>query len=372
MEELTSKYATPISVSFFILIATMTLFLMVYGQAIFIPIIIAIVIWFLINYMTERIQQVTIAGYPIPRKLAMSLGLILLTFLAIRIGRLLYVTSLELMTRGPSYRQNLDSLLQDIPPAVWALSATADEAQITADIDQIFALVTDYLSTYATSLATDLTGIVTQSILVLIYVIFLLLEQNTFTTKLNNMFPNARRRAEVETIIRSIKEQVQKYFAVKTFVSVLTGVVSFVVMWLFGLDFAEVWAILIALLNFIPYIGSIIAVLFPVMIALLQFGNWPIILGLAALLVTVQTAVSYFVEPLLMGNSLDISPFVTLVALAVFGTIWGIAGMFLSIPIIIILIIVFSHFDVTRPIAVMLSGNGVVYGVAEDETPGPG
>ena len=69
-----------------------------------------------------------------------------------------------------------------------------------------------------------------------------------------------------------------------------------------------------------------------------------------------------------MGNSLDISPFVVLISLAIFGTIWGITGMFLSVPLVIILIIVLSHFDVTRPIAVLLSGDGRVYGVTEDET----
>ena len=108
---------------------------------------------------------------------------------------------------------------------------------------------------------------------------------------------------------------------------------------------------------------------FPILTAILQFGDLTPVLGLLVSLVVVQMAVSYFIEPWLMGNSLDISPFVVLISLAVFGTIWGITGMFLSVPLVIILIIVLSHFDATRAVAVLLSGDGRVYGVSEFENP---
>ena len=361
------EISTIMSAGFFILLSAVILIAMLYGQSIFVPIVIAIVIWFLINHMIDSIQRVNIAGLQMPRRLAVVIGLIILTFLAVRVSRLLYVTILDLLSQAPTYRQNLEILLQSIPSVFWDMILVSDEQEVTSNVSRLFNAAADYLSNYAASLTANVTNIVTQSLLVLIYVIFLLLEQGTFITKINNMFPNPERRAEVDAVLASIKEQVQTYFVVKTYVSLMTGLVSFLVMWLFGLEFALVWAVLIFALNFIPYIGSIIAIIFPVLMALLQFGEWSPVVAIFVLLILVQTAVGYFVEPLLMGNSLDISPFVMLVSLAIFGTIWGITGMFLSIPLIIILIVVLSHFDVTRPIAVLLSGDGVVYGVGESK-----
>ena len=362
-----------ISTSFILLVAIVTIVLMVYGKSVFLPAIIALVIWFLINDITENIQRFTIAGYHMPRRVAMSIGLILLAFFALRVTRIFYVASLGLIDQAPVYYQNLGALLERIPDSFWATIAAmipaSNEAQFTSDIERIFALATDYFATYISSVAINLPYIISQAVLILIYVIFLLLEQNTFATKMNNMFPDTERRAEVEIILASIKQQIQKFVSVKSFLSLLTAVVSFGVMLLFGLDFAIVWAILIFLLNFIPYIGSIIAVTFPIVTAILQFGEIPPVLGLLISLAVIQMVVSYLIEPWLMGNSLDISPFVVLISLAVFGTIWGVTGMFLSVPLVIILIIVLSHFDATRAIAVLLSGDGKVYGVIGDESP---
>ena len=151
----------------------------------------------------------------------------------------------------------------------------------------------------------------------------------------------------------------------------MTGIISYIIMWLFSLDYAIIWAILIFILNYIPNIGSIIAVIFPVIMGLLQFGDLTTVGGLTAALGVVQLAIGNFIEPRLMGNQLNISSFVVLVALGVFGSIWGIAGMFLSVPLTVVIMIILSHFDTTRFIAVMLSGDGIVYGVeAAADAPG--
>ena len=212
-------------------------------------------------------------------------------------------------------------------------------------------------------LASSMTNLLTQSFLVLIYVIFLFTEQSIFGTKVRNMFPDGERRHQAEEILFSIKDQAQTYISIKTLVSLLTAVVSWLIMLLFGLDHAMVWAILIFILNFIPNFGSLIAVAFPVVMALLQFGNFGTVGAITALLFLVQMVVGYFVEPQMMGKNLNVSPFVVLASLAIFGAIWGIVGMFLSVPLTIIVMIVCSHFDPTRPIAVLLSGDGYVYGV---------
>ena len=199
-----------------------------------------------------------------------------------------------------------------------------------------------------------------------IYVIFLLLEQGTFTNKAKNMFIKPDEREQFQSIMTSIHQQTQTYITVKTSVSLVTAIISFIIMTLFDLNHALVWAILIFILNFIPNIGSIIAIIFPVIMGILQFGKFGIVGALFVVLTLVQVIVGNFVEPKMMGDQLNISPFVVLISLSVFGAIWGIIGMFLSVPLTVIIMIIFSHFDSTRPIAVLLSGDGNVYGIEEE------
>ena len=133
---------------------------------------------------------------------------------------------------------------------------------------------------------------------------------------------------------------------------------SYIVLSIIGVDFAIFWAYLIFLLNFIPTIGSLIATIFPVLLAFAQFGTW-IQPSLVLILVSsIQVLVGNILEPRLMGNSLNVSPLVVLVSLAFWGWLWGVVGMIISVPITIMLIIVCSQFDNLRWIAIVLSRKG--------------
>ena len=128
-----------------------------------------------------------------------------------------------------------------------------------------------------------------------------------------------------------------------------------------GFDFAAFWAVLIALLNYIPYIGSMAGVLAPTAIAIVQFeGDWSMIATCFFGLTFCQIFVGSFLEPSLMGRSLNLSPFVILVSLTAWGSMWGIAGALLSAPVTAILVIVFSEFEGTRPVAILLSRSGKI------------
>jgi predicted PurR-regulated permease PerM len=116
--------------------------------------------------------------------------------------------------------------------------------------------------------------------------------------------------------------------------------------------------VIIALLNYVPYIGSFLGVLLPVALSLVQFDDMGTVLTLLALLTAAQFMIGSFLDPYLMGNSLNLSPFVILTSLAVWAGLWGIAGAFLAVPITAVLMIVFSEFEGTRPVAVLLSRNG--------------
>jgi predicted PurR-regulated permease PerM len=138
----------------------------------------------------------------------------------------------------------------------------------------------------------------------------------------------------------------------------LTGFLSYIVLLVLGVHSPILWAILIFLLNYIPSIGSLIATTFPAIFAMLQFGDLSSGIWVLVSVGTIQLVVGNFIEPKIMGNSLNISPLVVLVALIVWGAIWGIVGMLLSVPITVMMIIIMAQFENTKSLAILLSATG--------------
>ncbi|MEM7802030.1 MAG: AI-2E family transporter [Chloroflexota bacterium] len=361
------------SYSFFILISAVTLWLMFYAQAIIIPIVISICICYIINGISDQIRKVKFGKYQIPNRVALLITLILIIVGILLIARMFAQTVLSVAQDLPKIEQNINQLLVNIPERFLDLVNNTLGITLTREIssifNSIFTVVEDSIFSRVSNFATQIAYFSTQTFIVVIYVIFISLEQGQFRRKLHFMYPNSQRHDEIEQIFKSINEQIQAYISVKTWVSFITGLASFIVMYFFDLDNALFWAILIFLLNYIPYVGSIVAVAFPVLFSLAQFGSWFVFLGLLGLLLVVQIIVGYFLEPMIMGDNLGISPFVVLVSLTIFNTIWGITGMLLAIPLVIIIIITLSHFNTTRPIAILLSNDGRVYGVDVTQSP---
>lgn len=367
MDSIHAKRPRSLSILAYLLIAVLLVLIMMNSRTILIPIVIAFGVWLVINDVTDLIHRIKIGGYQMPRSLAMTIGLLIMLFLALRLTGVFAGNINTFMEQLPVYTENLRRLLEQIPHSVWS-GLLGLKANRSSDIlEQLFALATNYFSAYVSTVAASAASIATNIIYVTIYVIFLLFEQGTFTTKVKNMFSKPDEQQEFQSIIKSIHKQVQTYITVKTGVSLVTGAVSLVIMLLFGLNHAFVWAILIFILNFIPNIGSIIAVIFPVIMGVLQFGSFSIVSSLFVVLTLVQVIVGNFIEPKMMGDQLNISPFVVLISLSVFGAIWGIIGMFLSVPLTVILMIIFSHFDSTRALAVLLSRDGMVHGIEESD-----
>ncbi|MCS7045824.1 MAG: AI-2E family transporter, partial [Gemmataceae bacterium] len=154
--------------------------------------------------------------------------------------------------------------------------------------------------------------------LVLIYFIFLLAEKATFA-------PRVRRALGDDTgsrllaIIDAINRAISQYIAIKTAVSAMTGVASYLVLMAFGVDFPVMWGILIFLLNFIPYLGSLVATALPIALSFIQFDNPGIGVAVAACLIAIQQVIGMVVEPRLAGQKLGVSPVLILLALAFWG-----------------------------------------------------
>jgi predicted PurR-regulated permease PerM len=186
------------------------------------------------------------------------------------------------------------------------------------------------------------------------------LEEPIFPKKLKAMYPDKERYNHMNNLVNKIDFSIGNYIALKTLVSLLTGFLSYFALLFIGIDAPLFWAFLIFVLNFIPTIGSLIATLFPTFFALLQFGEITPAILVLAIVGSIQLIVGNLVEPRLMGNTLNISPLVVFLTLSLWGVMWGITGMLLSVPITVILIIIMSEFPATQPIAILLSQKGKI------------
>ena len=174
------------------------------------------------------------------------------------------------------------------------------------------------------------------------------------------LFPQSEHKKLVNNILNHIVQDTQTYLGLKTLLSLITATLSWIIMKAVGLDFAEFWALLIFFLNFIPNIGAIVATTFPALLALIQFQSWLPFIIITSGVVAIQFMIGNLVEPRFLGKSLNLSALVILFALALWGAIWGVLGMFLSVPITVMMMIIFAHFKATRPIAIMLSQDGYI------------
>ncbi len=187
----------------------------------------------------------------------------------------------------------------------------------------------------------SLTSVVGDSLLVGIFLLFLLM---------------GTKRTEEEGVLKKIGRGISKYTTNKIFISILTSLLSYALMAIVRLDLALMFAILTFMLNFIPNVGSLFAVLITVPVVFLQFGiGWQPVVLLPGLLI-IQFLVGNVLEPKLMGDDLGLHPITILLALILWGMIWGIPGMFLAVPLTAALKIVCEEFEYTRHISKMMSG----------------
>jgi predicted PurR-regulated permease PerM len=190
---------------------------------------------------------------------------------------------------------------------------------------------------------------------VLIYLIFLIAERVSLPGRMTRAFGEARA-TEIMAVVEAINRAVHDYIALKTFVSVLQGILSFAVLAAFGVEFAVMWGVLIFLFNFIPYIGSLVAVSLPIVLSFLQYADepWkPLLITL--LLLLIQRVVDNFIEPRLTGRKLGLSPLLVLLSLAFWGWLWGVVGMILAVPLTVIGKIILENIRETKPLAILIS-----------------
>jgi AI-2 transport protein TqsA len=182
-----------------------------------------------------------------------------------------------------------------------------------------------------------------------------LLEVDVARKKIERL-KNARVGQQLLRAGADISARFQKYMLVRSVMSVLTGIVVWSFALLAGIELATAWGVIAFVLNYIPFIGSLFATVFPTLFALVQFESWRLAIAVFACLNLIQFLIGSYLEPRMAGTALSISPFVVLLAVFFWSFLWGVAGAFIGVPIVIAFLAVCDEHESTQWIALLLSG----------------
>ena len=338
------------SVASWMVIAFLMLFLLVYGEPIIVPFVIALLIWFVVKKMRNLLDKNAFIRKYIPSWLKTGLASFLIFGGIFFIVQMLTNNIQSLANSYSEYISNIESIGLKIND-IFKINLTKELNHFVANFD---------FSSYLESLFNSLSEILGNMVMIIFYVVFLFVEESLFQHKIKLIFEPRNRFDKVSEILQKIDKSLSSYIGLKSLVSLLTTTLSYFIMLAVGIDSPVFWAFLIFMFNFIPSIGPILGTLLPTLFCLIQFGTFTPALIVLFGVGGVSVLVGSLVEPKLMGNTLNISPLVAILSLALWGSIWGIIGMLLSVPITVAMIIIFSQFPSTRSIAILLSEKGRV------------
>lgn len=324
------------------------------GKGVFVPIVFSVLVVYVIVGLARMLVRLPLFGRFLPPQIVHLLSALVIALMLAGSASLVAGSIGNVSALAPKYAASLLNAIQGAAERLGVELAptwTALRQDVLAQINTQRLIGSTMLSVSA---------IVSTLVVVLLYVVFLLIEQRTFSTKIARISSDPQNVLQIQKIIAQINARIGAYLALKTVVSVIQGLVSWAVLEFIGVEFAAFWAVLIGMLNYVPYLGSVLGVVFPVAFATMQFADFGIALVVLVSLSATQFVIGFFLDPYLMGNSLNLSPFVILVSLAVWSALWGIPGAFLAVPITACMVLVFAEFSGTRPIAILLSQNGQI------------
>lgn len=335
-------------------------------QHIFIPFVIAYFLYFIFEPLNHYLHK-----RKIPYFIAVLVDLVIVVVVLSGISRVIFTSFSKFGRQFPIYEQKLNNIVRTTSESVGITDSAFAQFELLDTLSKLDygGLVGDFFTTTLSFFSTVF--------FILVFFIFVSsghsrlvnviknryveknvdksvkemeekMSQETAAEKKSNSVKEKlavvknRKSQEIENTFKNITTQVQRYIIVKFFISIFTGLFTALILYLFGIDFFIVWAVLTFLLEFIPSIGSIIAVIMPTLIALVQYESFGYMLIVLLVLVGIQSTMGSLVEPKAFGDRLGMNPLVVLFSLLIWGYIWGIVGMFLSVPLTAVAKIVMS------------------------------
>ncbi len=310
-----------------------------------VPFLLSVFIAIICNPLIVKASQ-----YKIPRFISVILVIVIFVSIALSLAGLVSKSLNELMTLIPEYRVQL------VQQFTWL---TAELAQYKIKISS--EILVEYFDPaaamgLAANMLSGLGSVMANLFLIILTVIFMLFEAPSLPSKLHIALDDPERRMkQIDQFLTSVNH----YIAIKTMVSIATGLTVSLMLWIFGLDFFLLWGVLAFLLNYIPNIGSIIAAVPAMSLAILQLGLGPAgLIGIGYLII--NTVMGNVVEPRYLGRGLGLSTLVVFLSLIFWGWLLGTVGMLLSVPLTMIIKIGLESSEEGRWFAILLSGDEVI------------
>ncbi len=313
------------------------------AKPVFFPFFLAIFFYFILSPVLEFMIRVRI-----PRAVAVFLIIITTFFVIYLLGIVVYSSGKGFAASFPEYGQKLNAFFYAVREKLKVANISWDPLTWTKslDINKLASILLSSLDRFFSFFST--------LALVLVFLIFMLAGRGKLKPKIEKSF-SPQRAARINQVLENIDRQIQKYLVIKTATSFMSGLVTMAVLLAFGVDFAVVFGFLTFLLNFIPSLGSIVALILIVLIAAFQFSSpWPA-LWILLILVFLDLLISNLVEPKLMGYGLGLSPLAVLFVLFFWGWLWGIPGMILAVPLMAVVKIICSNIPSLQFVAEIIS-----------------
>lgn len=333
-----------------LIITLIVIIALVYAKPIIVPFVIALLIWFVVKKTRNLIDKIGFAHRYIPTWIKTMLASFAIFGLFLFIGKLLTSNIESLSKSYADYAMNIEVIAEKINK-LFGINVNAEVLKYAHNFD---------FASHLESLFTSISELLGSMVMIIFYTVFLFIEETLFQNKIGILFKeNGSKEGYVATMTK-IDKSLSSYISLKSIIALTTTTLSYFILLGVDIDSPLFWAFLVFMFNFIPSVGPILGTILPALFALIQFGEFGPFIIILLSLGTVAMLVGSFVEPRLMGNTLNISPLVAILSLAVWGSIWGIIGMLLSVPITVAMIILFSQFKSTRNIAILLSEKGKV------------
>lgn len=354
------KTTAPLNASGMLLATAATIVGLVWFADILTPLALAVFLWLTIDAFADHIHARLSF---IPRAAAVPLAILtVFVFLAFVIGFVIQYAQ-GFAGQVGAYGARINAVIVQ----VYDILPLAGEPPT---VGQLFERVNP--GTVLRGVADALQSFAGEALFVIIYVACLFAAQSAMPRKIVAIFPDHEARRRATRIGGAIRKSMEQYLWVQTVTGLMIAGVCWGLFMVIGLDNALFWALVTFLFSYIPVVGGAAASLLPALFALVQFPVlWPalVILGVTQ---AIQFVVGNVIQPRMTGDSLNISVLVVFVSLAFWGKLWGGPGMFLAVPLSVMLMIALAQFPSTRWIAVLMSNNGNPdSGSGDDPPPAP-
>ena len=312
------------------------------------PFALAIFIWLIIDTFARWMDGLS---SKFPYWLALTVAI--LTVVASIVGIILIIadTAGSVANQAPRYGKRLDEIFHWVGGLIGNEDLSIDSFIVSLELE-------DKMKSGLAGFASSVQGVLSNLATIAIYVAFLFAAQSTFPKKMDDLFPDRAGRAQASKVFVRIRSSVEKYIGVQTIISLMQTVISYIIMAALGLENALFWALVIFILNYIPIVGGLAAIVLPVAFGLVQFETLTPIIILAGGLFGAQFIIGNTIQPKMMGDSMNLSALVVVLSLTLWYALWGGVGAFLSAPLTVIIMIILAQFPTTRWIAVLLSADG--------------